>query len=75
MSVSNLERFDFSGDLVVRNYTDGNRPASGTTGRIIFNTTDGKLNIDNGNVKSIESLTKYKQIVIHNPYLSKGSTS
>lgn len=29
-------------------YTDGTRPAAGTAGRIIFNTTDGKLNIDNG---------------------------
>lgn len=37
-----------SGDLIVQSYTDGTRPAAGTAGRIIFNTTDGQLNIDDG---------------------------
>jgi len=29
-------------------YTDAQRPAAGTAGRIIFNTDDGQLNIDDG---------------------------
>jgi len=29
-------------------FADGNRPAAGTAGRVIFNTTDGNLNIDDG---------------------------
>ncbi|GJM23931.1 MAG: hypothetical protein DHS20C16_03460 [Phycisphaerae bacterium] len=40
--------FDANGDLVVQNYTDGTRPAAGTAGRIIFNTDDGQLNVDDG---------------------------
>lgn len=28
--------------------SDGTRGAAGTAGRVIFNTTDGQLNIDNG---------------------------
>lgn len=34
--------------LQVEAYSDATRPASGTAGRVIFNTTDGNLNIDNG---------------------------
>lgn len=48
LSVRNLERFNSDADLVVQSYTDGTRPVAGTAGRIIFNTTDGQLNIDNG---------------------------
>lgn len=29
-------------------YTDSTRPAAGTAGRVIYNSDDGKLNIDNG---------------------------
>ncbi len=29
-------------------YTDTSRPAAGTIGKVIFNTTDGQLNIDDG---------------------------
>jgi len=29
-------------------YTDATRPSAGTAGRIIFNSDDGQLNIDNG---------------------------
>jgi hypothetical protein len=29
-------------------YDDAGRPAAGTAGRVIYNTTDGNLNIDNG---------------------------
>jgi hypothetical protein len=39
---------DSSGDLVVQTYSDGTRPSAGTAGRIIFNSDDGNLNIDNG---------------------------
>lgn len=41
-------RVNFGGDTVLRNRTDANRGAAGTAGRIIFNTDDGQLNIDNG---------------------------
>lgn len=40
--------FDASGDLVLRSRTDANRGAAGTAGRIIFNTDDGAINVDNG---------------------------
>lgn len=29
-------------------YSDGTRPAAGVQGRVIYNTTDSKLNIDTG---------------------------
>ena len=34
--------------LTIGVYNDGSRPAAGTAGRMIFNTTDGNLNIDDG---------------------------
>lgn len=34
--------------LLLGVFSDANRPAAGTAGRVIFNTTDGNLNIDNG---------------------------
>lgn len=34
--------------LTVGVYSDGTRPSAGTAGRVIFNTTDGNLNIDDG---------------------------
>lgn len=34
--------------LKAKNYTDGTRPIYGKTGRIIYNSTDGNLNIDTG---------------------------
>lgn len=34
--------------LTIGVYADGSRPAAGTAGRVIFNTTDGNLNIDDG---------------------------
>lgn len=34
--------------LVVGSYTTAGRPAAGTAGRIILNTTTSKLNIDTG---------------------------
>ena len=40
--------FDSNGDLVVQSYNDAGRPTAGTAGRIIFNTDDGQLNIDDG---------------------------
>ena len=39
---------DANGDLLVNVYTDAGRPAAGTAGRIIFNSDDSMLNIDNG---------------------------
>lgn len=36
------------GTLLLNVYTDATRPAAGTAGRIIFNSTDGNLNIDDG---------------------------
>lgn len=39
---------DGDGNLVVRTYTDATRPSAGTAGRVIFNSDDGKLNIDDG---------------------------
>ncbi len=35
-------------DDVFRTYTDATRGAAGSAGRVIYNSTDGKLNIDNG---------------------------
>ena len=35
-------------DLNAKVYTDANRPAAGATGKIIFNSDDGQLNIDDG---------------------------
>ena len=35
-------------ELKLKVYTDATRPTPGTTGRIIYNSTDGNLNIDNG---------------------------
>ena len=35
-------------ELVTRVYTDTNRPDPGEVGKVIFNTTDGQLNIDDG---------------------------
>ena len=46
-SIGNV-RFDTSGDLIVGSYTDATRPAAGTAGRIIFNTDDGAINVDDG---------------------------
>lgn len=34
--------------LTIGVYADGSRPAAGTAGRVIFNTTDANLNIDDG---------------------------
>jgi len=34
--------------LLVGIYSDANRPTPGVAGRVIFNTTDGNLNIDDG---------------------------
>jgi hypothetical protein len=34
--------------LLIGVYSDASRPAAGTAGRMIFNTTDGNLNIDDG---------------------------
>lgn len=39
---------DASGFLHVPSFTDGTRGAAGTAARVIFNTTDGQLNIDDG---------------------------
>lgn len=36
------------GAVVFPSYTDGTRPAAGVAGRVIFNTDDGQLNIDDG---------------------------
>lgn len=41
-----LSSIDKDGNFVFRNYTDVTRPAFGTAGRVIFNTNDGKLNVD-----------------------------
>ena len=35
-------------ELKLKVYTDATRPTPGTAGRIIYNSTDGNLNIDNG---------------------------
>jgi hypothetical protein len=35
-------------ELKLKVYTDATRPAAGTAGRMIYNSTDGNLNIDNG---------------------------
>lgn len=39
---------DNDGNFVFRSYSDATRPAAGVAGRVIFNTDDGNLNIDNG---------------------------
>jgi hypothetical protein len=41
-------RFDSDGNFVAKSYSDATRPTPGTAGRVIYNTTDSKLNIDNG---------------------------
>lgn len=41
-----LERY--AGTTIFPSYSDSNRPAVGNVGRVIFNTDDGNLNIDNG---------------------------
>lgn len=41
-------RFDPTGDLILNSYTDATRPSPATAGKIIFNTDDGFINIDNG---------------------------
>ncbi len=43
-----LSSISADGSITMRLYTDATRPASGNTGTIIFNTTDGNLNIWNG---------------------------
>lgn len=37
-----------SGEITLAVYTNSTRPAAGTEGRIIFNSDDGNLNIDDG---------------------------
>lgn len=44
----------------------------GVLGYRLYRVSLRKLNIDNGNVKSIESFMKYKYIVIYNLYFFKG---
>lgn len=39
---------DADGCLRLPVFSDGTRPAAGTAGRLIFNTDDGQLNIDDG---------------------------
>lgn len=39
---------DNDGNFVFRSYSDATRPVAGVAGRVIFNTDDGSLNIDNG---------------------------
>ena len=39
---------DTSGCIQLPTFTDTTRPAPGTAGRLMFNTTSGKLNYDNG---------------------------
>lgn len=48
VTVRNLERFDGNGDLVLQGYPTAGRPAAGTKGRLIFNTTTNRLNVDIG---------------------------
>lgn len=48
MSVKNLERFNTSGDLVLRSYSSGTRPTFGTAGRVVWNTTTSRPNFDTG---------------------------
>lgn len=35
-------------ELILPSFADSDRPAAGTAGRVIFNTDDGNLNIDDG---------------------------
>jgi hypothetical protein len=37
-----------SGDLILQSYTDSTRPDAGIAGRVIFNTDDGAINVDDG---------------------------
>ena len=46
--IGNGAYVDNSGDIVFQSYSTANRPTAGTPGRVIFNTNDGNLNIDNG---------------------------
>lgn len=48
LSNSLNEMSDETGAFQFPVFTDANRPLPGTAGRVIFNTTDGNLNIDNG---------------------------
>ena len=34
--------------MIARSYTDATRPSAGNAGLIIFNTSDGQLNVDDG---------------------------
>lgn len=43
-----VDRIDANGDVVLQSYNDAGRPAAGTAGRVIFNTDDGNINIDDG---------------------------
>lgn len=43
-----MERVGGSGKLALVVYTDATRPSAGIAGRVIFNSDDGQLNIDNG---------------------------
>ena len=47
-SVGSGAYIDNSGNFVFQSYNDTTRPAAGVAGRVIFNTDDGNLNIDNG---------------------------
>jgi hypothetical protein len=40
--------YDANGCLQLPVFTDGTRPAAGTAGRLIFNSDDGLINIDDG---------------------------
>ncbi len=35
-------------EVLTITYTDTSRPAAGEVGKVIFNTTDGQLNVDDG---------------------------
>ena len=52
LSIQNAITFDgideSVSELKLKVYTDATRPTPGTAGRIIYNSTDGNLNIDNG---------------------------
>lgn len=43
-----LAHVDENGDFVAQSYTDASRPAAGKQGRMIFNSDDGQLNVDDG---------------------------
>jgi hypothetical protein len=46
--IGGASTWDANGDLLLNVYTDATRPAAGTAGRVIFNSDDGQLNIDDG---------------------------